>query len=469
MKTKYFFTLLLSLGMILSCSDLEEDPKTFFQDAEFMQTEADAIGALTGAYSILRSTGYYGLDQYYVSDMLSDQTVTNFGDSSLDDFVFNSENGRIKSVWDALYIGVNRANYIIERTPGIQGKQELIDMVVAEGKFLRALHYFNLVKMWGDVPLRTTVLTSIADANQEKASREDIYAQIINDLNDAKSTLPDEPTDSQGARATSWAAKSLLAKVYLYAEQYEMATQEALDVIENGPFELFGSYEDIWLVTNENMTEHIYQVQTNEDNGSGLKTWFAPRGTDFPGNPRGWFHLGMSSEFFNSFEEGDTRKSLLDTTYINTSGEVVNTNQPFSLKYIAVGEPAVSDSQHNVNYPVLRFADVLLIHAEASARANDAPNAASYESINRVRERAFGNSNNNLSEGLELEDFINAVIAERNFEFFAEGDRYWDLTRTGRFLNAFPGFPVEQKHRYLPIPESEIISSGGVVSQNEGW
>ncbi len=470
MKINKYKFLLPALVILLfaSCSDLEEDPKAFFVADNFLTTVEQADKTVIGAYASLSSGGYYGLQYYYVSDMISDQVKTNFGDSSLDDFVYNSENDRIGDLWDALYIGVNRANYVVQFVPGVDADQNVIDVLVAEGKFLRALHYFNLVKMWGEVPLRLELLASTDDASRPKSTTSEIYDQIIKDLTESENVLPNTAPSGQEGRATSWAAKALLAKVYLYAEKFELSAQKAKEVMDNGPFDLFDSFEKIWLVANENTVEHIFQMQTNVENGSGLKTWFTPRGTNYPGSPRGWFHLEMDLDFYSSFETGDKRQDLMGISYTNTSGNVVSTGA-FNKKYINTGEESVTDSQHNVNYPILRYADLLLVYAEASARANNGPTAASYDAINAIRDRAFGDTTHRVTADLGLNDFIDAVIAERNFELFAEGDRFWDLSRTDKFINAFPGFPVEAKHKFLPIPESEIISSGGIITQNPLW
>jgi hypothetical protein len=422
-----------------------------------------------------------------IGDIASDNSLCGgesatdvIGLQHIDDFTHNPNNDNLTSIWKWLYEGVNRANYLEENKDNLEFENKAV--LYGEVYFLRAYYYFELVKFFGDVPLVTDRRLTASDSQTlERASKTEVYAQIEADLLRAIAALP--TAQVQKGRATKFAAQALLGKVYLFQDKFT----ETASVLENviGVFSLVNNYGDQFVKLGENGTESVFEVQ--HANTSNWWDWgFTPQGTEgnfgvIHNGPRafsgpdyasGWSFNIPTSTLFDSFEDGDTRRdaSILDiVAFADANGasyaEGYEHTGYFNNKYIPrAGESgAQTELNYLTNYRSIRYADVLLMAAEANNRGGiDDTKAQNY--LNQVRARAFGDQAHNITAtGSTL---TQAIWDERNFELSMEGHRFFDLVRTGQAASKLSGF-VAGKHEVFPIPQQEIDISG--LTQNTGY
>lgn len=486
---KLFKNILLVGAFLLlttSCSDyVDYDPVENYEivaDVYFQQVE-DYEAAVIGVYDPLQWMYMSTL----IGDIASDNSLSGgesatdvIGVQEIDQMTHNPNNDNLTSIWRFLYEGVNRANYLEENKDKLdfEGKEALYGEVY----FLRAYYYFDLVRMFGDVPLFVDKrLDASASGTLERTAKSEVYAQIETDLLAAIAALPS--STAQKGRATKYAAQALLGKVYLYQEKFA----EAANVLESviGNYSLVNNYLDQFLKTGENGPESIFEVQ--HSNESNWYDWgFVPQGSEGnfgiihngpraysgPAYASGWSFNVPTQKLVDSYEDGDSRKdaTILDIeAWANETGASYSEGYKhtgyFNHKYIPrAGESgAQTELNYLTNYRAIRYADVLLMAAEANNRGgiNDAK-ALNY--VNRVRERAFGNSDHNLN--LSGTNLTTAIYAERNFELAMEGHRFFDLVRTGQAAANIDGF-VSGKHEVFPIPQQEVDISG--LTQNPGY
>jgi tetratricopeptide (TPR) repeat protein len=484
-KSRYLYVILAVLA-IASCSDdfVDVDPQ-FENSADFFNSEEDYQDALIGAYDLLQTT--------YINVMLgeiaSDNTLSGgesatdaIGIQEIDEMTHTPLNQQLRDIWGWMYSGVNRANFIMQyenKTP-FPGKEN----VIAQTRFLRAYYYFELVKFFGDVPLIRDRVVEFGDERDiPKAPKEDVYALIEEDLIWAADNLP--LTQSQEGRITKGAAQALLGKAYLYQEKWQDAADVLEEVINSGVYLLLEDYSTMFENDNENNIESVFEVQYTDEEGAGFDCLQCSEGNVAVGfngirNYNGpLFDSGFSfnvptQDVVDAFEEGDNR---LETAILDIDAWSEETGATFSTgykhtgyynrKYIArKGDANIGDANltNPNNYRAIRYADVLLMAAEALAEVGNDSQALIY--LNQVRERAFGNSDNNLSVGGTL--LKNAIQQERRVELVGEGHRFFDLVRTGTAANAIDGFQVG-KHEVFPIPRIEIELAGNIWEQNPGY
>ena len=427
-----------------------------------------------------------------IGDVASDNAVSggenatdNIALQQIDDYQLIPNNSNLTEIWKSCYEGINRANYLEENKAKLDftGKSALYGEVY----FLRAYYYFELVKMFGGVPLFTNKRLSVGDSNKfQRATKAQVYAQIEIDLTAAIAALP--VTNSQQGRATKYAAQALLGKVYLYQDKFT----EAAAMLENviGKFSLPASYESIFLEAGENGSESVFEVQYS--NASPFYDWSNPgRGqgnlavqicgirnlTGSSPYNSGWSTNLPTANLAAAFAAGDTRKAVtvLDIEAYKTANAGMNityTVAPYkntglyNQKYLPRKGETSGQVELNYlnNFRIIRYADVLLMAAEAFNRAT-APNDAKAQGyLNQVRQRAFGNASNNITAtGTALRQ---AIWDERRLELAMEGDRFFDLVRTGQAASKITGFKVG-KHEVFPIPQQEVDISG--LTQNAGY
>jgi len=479
--------LLAALSILFfSCSKLEEEPYSFFTPDQFYKTSADVQAGITAVYgplaSLYNQVGWQMPN--YIADQMFPRAVV--GRDQLPGFTFDPSFAIVTTYWANCYQGISNANALLKNIEGVSMDATLKSQIKAEAHFMRALFYFNLARSYGDVPIRLEPVTGINESLGIKAPVKDVYALILSDLEIAERDLPAAP--AQRGRAFKGAAIALAAKAYLYTENWNKASAKALQLITNpGTLGLVSRVKDLWDVDKEdaNRKEFIFAVEFSRLPGlvsSEINGFFAPGGSAPIFNKVAYGSQFAYLSFFNSFNNNDERKSLMATSYVNTAGKLIDQTDPnlkgraFITKFT---DPQSNGAAGENNYPILRFADVLLIHAEAEARLNGA-NAAAYESVNKVRRRAFGQPLNlpsiyDITPGLIQTNFINAVLQERSFELCFEGDRWYDLTRNNRFLEVasvtnaeYALRPVQAKHRWFPIPLSEVQTNSR-LEQNPLW
>lgn len=467
---------LLGLHLASCTSLLDENPETFIAPASFYRNIQEATAAVYGVYDMLPS-------------MYNNPYMTAFADVSSNNFKVTSAsatdfqpydihsigtaNSLTTNFWEASYRGINRANAIIDRVPAVDADETSKKEIIAEAKFLRALFYFNLVRLFGDVPLALKETTSLADLKLARAPSAEVYEQIISDLEEAKAWLPATPR--QSGRAHSDAASALLARVYLALKDFPQAAQNAEEVIAAGYHGLWGTYKEAFMEKNDNGKESVFAVQYRKDvDGLNLNQWaLSPLLNNYVEGGSLLDLMEVTDELLNSYEAGDTRKDLNAVSqYVTGDGKVINF-QALCFKYtdgiFKDKEPAYNASGNSgLNYQILRYADVLLMFAEAENEVSG-PTPDAYEAINKVRRRAFGVAIDTPSpydlSGLDKETFREAVWLERFREFPFEGLQWFDLIRTGRAEEVL-GIPTERT--LYPVPQREIDVNDQLV-QNPGY
>ncbi len=477
---------ILTLISVWSCADDFVDvPAQEANSEEFFNSESDYQNALIGAYDLLHST-YLNV---MVGEIASDNTLAG-GESAtdvpgiqeIDDFRHTPINGELREIWNWMYGGVNRANFIMEfqdKTdfPGKAG-------VLAQTRFLRAYYYFELVKWFGDVPLVVDQRIQFGDQfSLERTPKSEVYAQIEQDLIFASENLP--YVQNQVGRVTKGAALALLGKVYLFQDKFNEAANALEEVINDGPYELLADYSTMFENDNENNIESVFEVQYTDKEGASFDCRQCSEGNvavGFNGIRKysgPLFESGFSfnvpvQEVVDAFEDGDLRKdvAILDIeAWAEETGATFDTGYEhtgfFNRKYISrQGDLNTGDANltNPNNYRAIRFADVLLMAAEALNRGGISDTRA-LQYVNRIRNRA-GLASVNLSGS----NLTGAIYKERRVELVGEGHRFFDLVRTGRAAAemAAEGFQ-SGKHEVFPIPSIEIELAGNRWEQNPGY
>ncbi|GAB3649912.1 RagB/SusD family nutrient uptake outer membrane protein [Echinicola sediminis] len=472
---------LLAIALI-SCSDLEETPYSFVTTNEFYKTAEDAESAITAAYGSLTRPGMYGQSVWMLGDYSADQMFPKpvVGRNLLTEFSYDATHDQIEQFWNESYDGINNANLVIQNVPGILMDENRRSQIVAEAKFLRGLYYFNLVKTFGEVPLKVTPTSSLNDIESPTSPVQEIYGQIIKDLQEAIEILSPGIPEVSG-RASQGAAQALLAKVYLYHEQYSEAKNIAKSLMDKGTYRLVENPQLLWDVSRENANriEHIFAVEFSRSpnlQAQNFTSYFAPAGSNGVYSATAWGSSFAFEDFYDSYDDNDLRKQLMDTSFVDSQGNLhTRENDPNLKERVIVKKYAdvmANGARNETNYPILRYADVLLIYAEASARLSGQVEIDGLQAVNEVRERA---NLEPLSNSLSREEYLEAILQERSWELAFESDRWFDMTRTGEFLKVqqitnywFPIRPVQPKHRYFPIPENEVLTNSN-LEQNEPW
>lgn len=491
MKQNYLFTILLlcSSALIFSCSKLEEKPYSFFTPNQFYNTATDAEAGLTAVYGPLGGMGgLYGREGWQVPDYSADQMYPRavVGRDALTTFNYDATLSFLLVYWRNCYTGINNANVLLANIGKVNMDATRKKQIEAEAKFMRSLYYFHLVKNWGDVPLRKDPINEIDQTDVEKSPRKEVYAFIIEDLKSAEMDLP-VATTVRG-RPKSMTASALLSKVYLYNEDYTNAAAYSKKVMDSNVFGLMPDVINLWKPNNEdaNRREMIFAVEytrtQNTNPGNDLPSFNAPAGSGTQFSVIIYGSQFAFRDFYRSFHDNDKRKKLMDTTFINPQGVRIGQGLPGSALYDRAfirkfeDPQATGANQAENNFPIIRYADVLLIYAEALARTTGVTPAA-LDAVNQVRRRAFGVTNDtyDLSSALTAPQFIEAILQERSYELCFEADRWYDLTRTGKYLQVASALnsyyltrAVLPRHRWFPIPTQEVQSNTLMV-QTDGW
>lgn len=489
-----FITLLLSVIVVFSsCKKfLEEDPKNLVTIQNFYQTESDAIAAVNSIYAYLNSVdnfaaggstaGVYHSTFWLSVGLASDEMLNNqLGASNYDQlasFSHTPMNPAMEEIWGMHYKTITLANIAITRVPGINMNEALRNRLVGEAKFLRGLMYFNLVRMFGEVPL---IIEENSPLLPEKSSVDAIYTQIIADLTDAANVLPlNYPSGNGRGRATTGAANAILAKVYLTRQNWEQASAAAKEVIDSQEYELWEDFADVFKLSSRGGKEAIFSVGFGDANGA-IIFWevgqfnvrLLPSALSVEGiqNAQGWQF--PTQYLYNQFEADDRRRAVTFITEINDPGGAYSI-RPYVQKYWdKVAEPKGNSSSND--FPVIRYADVLLIYAEAQNELGNSSVAHQYINLVRKRARFNGTTYENAVAdyaGLSKEQFREAILKERMLEFVFEGHRWFDLARMGKLEQlvplAKPGVVPAARNYLFPLPQREV-DLNPKLGQNDGY
>jgi len=481
------FLSLLAAVLMVACGDDFVEVEPINENSEdFFNSEEDYQDALVGAYDLLQAT-YLNV---MVGEIASDNTLAG-GESAtdtpgiqeIDNMTHTPVNQQLRDIWGWMFAGVNRANYILEFQDKIDFSGK--DQIIAQARFLRAYYYFELVKWFGDVPLAVDQRLLFGDQfNVDRTPRAEVYAQIEQDLIFAAETLP--ATQAEEGSITSGAARALLGKAYLYQDKFTEAAN-ALDQVIAGPYDLVDDYSTIFELEGENNIESVFEVQYTDKEGAGFGCLQCSEGNVAVGfngirNYSGpLFDSGFSfnvpvQEAYDAFEPGDSRRDIAILNieeFAAANGATYNEGHEhtgfYNRKYIArKGDANLGDANltNPNNYRSIRFADVLLMAAEAHNRKANPNDALARQYLNRVRRRAFGDTDHDIAaSGATLTDFI---YDERRLELVGEGHRFFDLVRTGRAAQNIPGF-TPNKNELFPIPTIEIQLAGNRWEQNQGY
>lgn len=485
-KIGFIFVIILSI--ITACSDefVNQDPPYTIDSENYFNAPEDYENALIGAYDMLQSSYLNVL----LGEIASDNTLSGgesatdvVGIQQVDEMIHTPVNTQLKNIWDWMFAGVYRASYILEFKDKIdfEGKNQII----AEARFLKAYYNFELVKWFGPIPIKEDARFVLGDETSlPRASVQEVYASIENDLIFAIDNL--STTAPQIGRATKGAAQALLGKVYLYQNKFVNAANVLDDVILDGNYSLVTDYDEIFENDTENNIESVFEIQYTDTQGAGFGCLQCSEGNVAVGfngirNYSGpFFDSGYSfnvptQDAYNAYEVGDNRRdvAILDIVAWSSAnnasyGEGYKHTGYFNRKYLArKGDSNIGDQNltNPNNYRAIRYADVLLMAAEANNRGGiDDTKARTY--LNEVRRRAFGDTNHDISaSGAALTDFI---YQERRLELMGEGHRFFDLVRTGKAAQTIDGF-ITGKHEVFPIPIEEIQFSNGNWQQNPNY
>jgi hypothetical protein len=494
-----------TLAALSACDNvLEVKPETFSGTTTYYQSPEQIDRAVFGAYSYLQTIYGSGGNgpMWLLAEMRADNTTyqqnqTNRGlvlNETVDDFLTTSDNTGVTAMWNNSYASILQANIILDRIDAVKyADQAAKDRAVGEARFLRALHYFNLVRLFGDVPLRLHETQSYEDAfSKTRAPADSVYRQIIADAQDAIAKLPARSAlpAAQAGRATKGAATMLLADVHMTRKSWAEAATALQSVLGMG-YSLVTPYERVFDPAFKNGPESIMEVQYAEavvNESSAFLQRFIPltsaRDLTFgtPDNADGGGWNIPTKDIVRAYEAGDQRKNASVGFYVNARNRT-ETDVAFgdTIPYVKKTYHAYATAgRTNDNFPLWRYAETLLNYAETLNELGRTGEA--YQYVNQVRARAGLGA---LPAGLSQAQFREAVVKEQRVELAFEDKRWFQLLRTGRAvdimrahgaeLKAYAGlgrraaasYNVTAQMLLFPLPIREITNNG--FSQNPGY
>lgn len=496
-KYIYYF---IAAALLSSCSSdfLEETPKGNMTTGSYYKTSQQAVSATNAIYDYIISgyspnglwdENFGGLfyNYYWVlQDLASDNAGSNNTSNdfkSIDNLEIDKYNKPLEILWRDFYQTVKCCNVVIDKIPGVEMDETLKNQLLSEARFFRGMVYFDLVRMFGDVPLRLHDMTGASDEQMPRTPAIQIYAQIFEDLQFAEKNM-NYAARQGGGRPYALSATALLARVYnTYATEtgdksyYQRAIDCAQRVIPSFP--MMSNFADLYKIANRFNSEIIYGVNFNTSLSEGWKGGqFLVRllpnmdtGKGGPNNAQGWEYC--TDNLYDSYDANDLRKDVtVKKRFTYNDGSVETLPKAYFFKYWdQSAEPKGNNS--DAIFPAIRTAEMYLIVAEASNELHSAPTAEAKNALKAVRTRA-GLGNNPIPTSYT--DFKKAVLDEYRHEFAMEGHRWFDLKRMlapQEFVNVIKTAKSSSKprveNRYFPIPQREINLSNGQLTQNDGY
>jgi len=499
MKLNKYFSIAVMAVLITSCSRdfLDKAPEDSINTSNFFQTEADANGAINGAYQPLQWPKLYNL-RMWTTDIMAGNSIVGAGGGTdgietqdQANFVTSTDNQGVLDMWRGPWPGILRCNIILQKVPGMTISESIKNRVLGEAYFLRAHYYFILTGFFGDVPLVLQPVEPGGDLRPFRASKATVNSQIISDLNNAITLLParEQYSGADVGRASKGSAIGMLAKVYLCLGNNWQHVLNLCDSVTSLGYTLNPKYADNFDPTIKNTQESLFEIQytgnnsygffSNENQASWTSAFTGPRGSNMVAAGYGWDQ--PTQEFVNSYEAGDKRK---DVTILYEGGpqfDGKNYQKSYSTtgynlrKFLVPLSIAPTYDVSPMNFPVLRYADILLMKAEAlnelgqtskaQLLATD-PNAT----LNKVRIRA-GLLN---VTGLDQSALRDKILHERRMELAFEGQRWFDLIRVNNgqygidFLHSIGKLNMSSKFLIFPVPQKERDANPN-LTQNTGY
>ena len=505
---KYIFTSFFCLALVLGCNDIldQSNPNTLTPD-NFWETEADATSAIIGAYSPLSTIFYHGRIWSGHEISRSDEIFFQADFASATSlFNTNPADANFLAAFSEMWKGIFRANLVLKNVPNIEMDSDLKNYILGEAYFLRALQYFTLVNHWGSVPLVTQPAETLEETQQPPSTEAEIWQQIKVDLNTAITLLPTSWDNNNKGRAIKGSAAALLGKSHLFLEEWNDAVIQFERIIDGelGTFDLVANYGDNFKASTENNIESLFEIQFDATGawtaGWGADVQSTARYNSFEGDLSTRSASKMNTWVFELFTKETTLNGDIDPRAFETlvwdypdapyyNGRLFATvfaddiaayeadptlRMPLqNAKYVNLTGPIPAFNTSPNNKRVIRFANVLLMHAEAENEANG-PTAEAYASINRVRARA---TMPEIPAGLSQADFRQRVRDERVLELCNESHRPLDLKRWGILASTFEAHPeyrpaiiqYQPGRELLPIPELELNTNPNWNEQNPGY
>lgn len=543
MKIKKYLGL-ISVFVFSSCNFLDTESFGYMEQDKLYHDENSCLSGLRGVYDQLGTNGTYGLNLWGDLDAGTDIMVYNrgYGANEMKPALYNYNNTHtaIEETWKNLYAGINRANDFIEviekRDASECGGKDKKQMFIAEAKALRAIYYMNLVAFWGEVPLRLEATRDLTTQQIKKSSQEEIYNQIIADLIDAeKGCIAADELDSPG-RISKTTVQALLARAYMWmagypveADTWNQALFWARQVKSSGLHSLCNEpsqdpmypngYHTLFINMCSNKYDLTYREsmlevefygngndKSNESGKVGLYNGISWGMSTDPDMPFAYAWYNATKILFSLYEDNDARKwwNCAEYTfkddgsgkamkvYVDKSKYIDGNPGKWRAEYDPVRPWARNNS--SINFPIMRYSDVLLMIAECSAVVNNGPTQEAVDALNEVRGRA-GASLKNISDFADYGEFVEFVREERTRELCFEVPRHMELRRCGKDyyfrkirllasqdmdqnnkqigydiadVRALPGINIVDKHLYLPIPQTEL-NTNPICGQTEGW
>ena len=470
-----------------ACNDmLTEVPRSTIVTDTYFKTASDAKAAIAATYRPLSTGTLWGTNLQWGLNAASDESRVgpeeeNVNIVSLTQLRWTRTNPYVAGssatggAWAGLYQMITRANLVLEKVPGIAMDETQKNQILGEAQFLRALGYFYLVRLYGDVPLVTNTAEQLVPG--PRTPKEEVFAQIIADATEAEKTLPVTWPNADKGRAPKAAAQALLADVYVWRKEWAKASEQTKKIIDAGTYSLRPNYIDAFLPGSQNRSEEIFAAQSSSASGApaiDIAAWTYPRNMN-PNANGGWGTYQPLTWFVNSYIAGDYRKDVSFFTVGRASTGRDTTFVPHVYKY----RPTARPGQQDVNWPIYRYADVLLLHAEALNEQDQT--AAAIGFVNQIRARARkGTGSETRAEPADLPTTLSkdqareAIFQERQWELAFEGKRWFDMVRRGfaYFSAALAKDPtatdVQESDMLWPIPQPQI-DLNPQLQQNPGY
>ncbi len=463
-KFRILLLILMVFTFFTGC-DLDEVPEDFLALDQFYKTESQANAGVIGVYSLLYNLqgpkGLFafteigtdnvgGAPTYFVKTYNPPTITIDPGDNVISNYYLYA------------YEAINAANAVVDKVSESDLSESFISEIVAEAKLLRASIYFDMVRLFGDIVVFDNTTTSLEGLEKARSSEDEVYAKIVDDLTEAEENLSDDGLDT--GRANKWVAKALLAKVYLTIGSYSDAASKTDEIISSDRYSLVSEYNELFKPGNSSLdSEIMFALQYSANYRCAFSLWLAP--TSGSGSSVFYADRDLYSE--SIYEANDLRKEWTVYDSIQYDGKLYyNEGYTYFLKfaedYLIDLVPQAELGEYN--YPVLRYADVLLMNSEAIARRDGSPENA-YEGINAVRARSGLSSLSSLTQ----EEFMEKLLHERRVELVLESHRWFDLKRFGKLYEVMSHFSGYQTyHELYPIP-SNALTANPALTQNEGY
>ncbi|MFN8208072.1 MAG: RagB/SusD family nutrient uptake outer membrane protein [Bacteroidales bacterium] len=442
---KQLFLSLTLIYLLTGCDVLNVEPEDSIPAASAFKDKTGIERGILGSYSDFQSLSYYGRAFLVFSDLAADNLIhppdaTNSDFAEIDNNALLPENSAVWNFWSAAYSGINTANNVIVKVPEMTDmSDEEKNAALGELYFIRALNHFNLMNIFGPVPLKTKPTVGAKNLDAARNTVAEVYKQIIDDLSFAEQHLGNSSTK---IRATKFAATALLARVYLYKGDYDLAWEKADTVIKAGGYTLLDDYSSIF--SNDGSAETIFEIDFTELDRNRIAEY------NFPKSLNGRREVAPAPLLISAFSADDTLRKNVTIAYDGANA--------YANKYNDLSKGAD-------NVIVLRLAEMYLIRAESEVRKASFDANAVQDDINEIRGRAHLPP----TAATSREELLLVIENERRLEFAFEGHRWFDLVRTGRAMSVLPTVTNADKTLF-PIPTQELQTNNSPgMEQNHGY